>query len=124
MRLPILIAAILAAATPLAARAQTATIGVSAHVMEREEVQRADAGVDEVRVERTRGGTRLTVPLVLTHRLRPLISVQQRAGDPSCELVRDDAARSDAGWATTLRCTAPTSPGAPVWARLVITPNT
>jgi hypothetical protein len=123
MRLPILIAAVLAVASPLAARAQTAEIGVSAQVLEREEVKRAEAGVEQVRMERTRGGTRLTVPLVLTHRMRPLLTIQQRAGDPPCELVRDDAARTDAGWGTTLRCTATTA-GAPVWARLVITPNT
>ena len=123
MRLPILIAAILAVASPLAARAQTAEIGVSAQVLEREEVRQADVtGAAQVRVERTGGGTRLTVPLVLTHRMRPLLTVQQRPGDPPCELVRDNAARTDAGWGTTLRCTAAT--GAPVRARLVITPNT
>ena len=121
-RLPLFIAAILAAATPLAARAQTATIGVSAQVLEREEVKPA-AGVEQVSVERTRGGTRLSIPLVLTHRMRPLVTLQQRAGDPPCELVSGAAPRTAEGWGTTLRCTAATA-GAPVWARLVIIPNT
>ena len=82
----------------------------------------ASAGAEQPRLERTRGGNaRLSVPLVLTHRVRPDVTVQQRAGDPSCELVADGA-RTDAGWGTTLRCTGAATSGG--WARVLIIPNT
>jgi hypothetical protein len=115
--------------SPLAARAQSVggAVGVSATVIAAEELKVASAvgaGTEQVRVERTRGGaTSLSVPLVLTHRARPLVSLQQRAGDPACELLAADGARTDAGWGTRLRCTAGAD-GAPQWARVLIVPNT
>lgn len=127
--LPLFIATILLLGFPLAVRAQSAggAIGVSATVIAAEELKVASAlgaGMQEVRVERTRGGgTRLSVPLVLTHRARPVVSLQQRAGDPACELLAGDAARTEAGWGTRLRCTAEAG-GAPQWARVLIVPNT
>lgn len=130
--IPLLVATILLLASPLAARAQSVGggIGVSARVVAAEELKLASvvdgaAGTEQVRVERTRGGdASLSVPLVLTHRARPVVSLQQRAGDPACELLTAAAAaRTDAGWGTRLRCTANPA-GAPQWARVVIVPNT
>jgi hypothetical protein len=129
--LPLLAATILLLASPFAARAQSVGggIGVSAQVVAAEELKLASAlgslgGTEQVRVERTRGGgASLSVPLVLTHRARPVVSLQQRAGDPTCELLTTGAARSDAGWGTRLRCTADPA-GAPQWARVLIVPNT
>lgn len=127
--LPLFIATILLLGSPLAARAQSAggAVGVSATVIAAEELKVASAvgvGAEQVRVERTRGGvTSLSIPLVLTHRARPVVSLQQRAGDPACELLAADGARTDAGWGTRLRCTADPG-GAPQWARVVILPNT
>lgn len=117
--------------SPLAACAQSVggAIGVSARVLAAEELKVASAlgtaaGTEQVRVERTRGGAvSVTVPLLLTHRMRPVVSLQQRAGDPRCELLTVDAARSGAGWGTRLRCTAGPG-GASQWARLLIVPNT
>ncbi len=131
MRTLPLFTAILLLVSPLAARAQSAgrAIGVSATVIAAEELKVASvlgaaAGTEQVRVERTRGGaTSLSVPLVLTHRARPVVSLQQRAGDPACELLAADGARTDAGWGTRLRCTARPG-GAPQWARVLIVPNT
>ncbi|HEX8674512.1 MAG TPA: hypothetical protein VF710_21610 [Longimicrobium sp.] len=129
--LPLLVATILLLASPRAARAQSVGggIGVSAQVVAAEELKLAStlgggAGTEQVRVERTRGGdASLSVPLVLTHRARPVVSLQQRAGDPPCELLTAAVARTDAGWGTRLRCT--TNPaGAPQWARVLIVPNT
>ena len=116
--LPLIAASILVFATPLAARAQ-GTIGVSMQILAPEEL-RMPGAMDGVKVERTKSGeTSLSVPLVLTHRNRPTVSLQQRAGDPPCELI--SGGRSDEGWSTRLRCT--TRPG-PMRARLVIVPNT
>lgn len=128
--LPLLAATILLVASPLAARAQSVggAIGVSARVVAAEELKLASAlgaaaGTEQVRVEHTRGGTTsVSVPLVLTHRARPVVSLQQRAGDPACELLSADGARTDAGWGTRLRCT--TGTGAAQWARVLIVPNT
>jgi hypothetical protein len=128
--IPLLAATILLLASPLAARAQSVGggIGVSAQVVAAEELKLASAlggaaGTEQVRVERTRGGdASLSVALVLTHRARPVVSLQQRAGDPACELLTG-AARTDAGWGTRLRCTANPA-GAPQWARVLIVPNT
>jgi hypothetical protein len=123
-------AAVLIVASPDAARGQGVqrAMGVSARVLAPEEVRVADAvGAEGVRVERVRGGgTRLSVPLVLTHRVRPTVTLQQRAGDPACELVSaPGSARTEAGWSTSLRCTAPAGGAdAPSWARIVIVPST
>lgn len=129
--LPLLAATIVLFASPLAARAQSVggAISVGATVIAAEELKVASAlgaaaGSEQVRVERTRGGaTSLSVPLILTHRARPVVSLQQRAGDPACELLAGDGARTDAGWGTRLRCTADPA-GAPQWARVLIVPNT
>jgi hypothetical protein len=129
--LPLLAATILLVATPCAARAQSVggAIGASAVVVAAEELKLASevgvaAGAEQVRVERTRGGSlSLSVPLVLTHAARPLVSLQQRAGDPPCEILAAEGARSGAGWRAHLRCTTGTS-GAAQWARVLIMPNT
>jgi len=129
--LPLLAATILLLVSPLAARAQNVggAIGVSARVVAAEELKLASAlagaaGTEQVLVERTRGGdASLSVPLILTHRARPVVSLQQRAGDPACELLTAAAARTDAGWGTRLRCTANPA-GAAQWARVLIVPNT
>jgi hypothetical protein len=99
---------------PAAARAQGGAVGMSAQVLAREEVQvAAGAGM-----ERAAGGAlRLSVPLLLTHAVRPLVLLQQRRGDPRCELV-SGGARAEEGWSARLRCT--TESG---WARLVIIPK-
>jgi len=128
--LPLFATTILLLVSPLAARAQSGAIGVSATVIASEELRvasalGASAGAEQIRVERTRAGaTSLSVPLVLTHRARPGVSLQQRAGDPACELLASDGGRTDAGWGTRLRCTAASAAGAPMWARVLIVPNT
>ena len=114
MRSLLLCAALLA--IPAAARAQSVggAVGVSAVVLAKEEVQvAAGAGF-----ERAAGGAlRLSVPLVMTHEMRPVVVLQQRPGDPACELTRGGP-RTDQGWTARLRCT--TTGG---WARLVISNN-
>lgn len=127
--LPLFIGTILLIGSPLAARAQSAggAIGVSATVIAPEELKVASAWgatAEQVRMERTGGGaTTLSVPLVLTHRARPVVSLQQRPGDAACELLASNGARTDAGWGTRLRCTSRPG-GAPQWARVLIVPNT
>ena len=130
--LTLIAASILLLAAPVRAHGQSmqGTIGASAQILAPEEVRvAAAAGSSTVTMERTTGGaTRLSVPLVMTHRTRPTVSLQQRAGDPRCELLAGavGGARPDAGWSTSLRCTAQpgAAPTAPLWARLVIVPNT
>jgi len=126
--LPLLAAALLILVAPLGARAQSVhgSVGMSARVLAPEEL-RVASGAAGVKVERTRGGdTRMSVPLVFTHEVRPTIVLQQRAGDPACELVPNaDRARTEAGWSTRLRCTSrPGASDGPAWARLVIVPST
>lgn len=132
-KLTLVFASILIFAAPSAVRAQSVqgTLGVSVQILAPEELRVAGAATTpgEVRVERTRGGeTRMSVPLVLTHRMKPTVSLQQRAGDARCDLLSAAAggARAEEGWSTRLRCTAPTGASAadPVRARLVIVPNT
>ena len=124
MRPLLLFSAAVLVASPSAARGQSVqgAVGMGATVLAPEEVK--VSGGAGVRVERVRGGgTRLSVPLVLTHAARPNVALQQRAGDPPCELVpAPGGTRPDAGWSTSLHCTA--RPGSPGWARLVIVPNT
>ncbi len=103
-------------ALPLSARAQSVdgAIGVSARILAVEEVRvGTGAAAGGVKMERTAGGaSRMSVPLVLTHEVRPVLAVQQRPGDPPCELVEEGAN-------TRLRCTGPGG-----WARIVIIPST
>ncbi|HEX8362245.1 MAG TPA: hypothetical protein VF613_19160 [Longimicrobium sp.] len=112
----LLLAAAALLALPLSARAQSVggAIGVSARILAVEEVRvGTGATAGAVKLERAAGGAlRMSVPLLITHQARPVLAVQQRPGDPACELVEE-------GSSTRLRCS-----GAAGLARIVIVPNT